>query len=271
MQPKPKHLGPEYASVFGDTSVVRAYTHRPPYPSRAIARLASLTPGPSAVVLDVGCGSGDLAIPLSHFVGQIDAVDISTRMIARARERSTGIHNITWIEAATEQTDLHGPYDLITAGESLHWMEWAVVLPRFARLLSPAGVLAVIERNWEGPPALTDRVVFLIMKYATNREYRPYDLIEELQSRDLFHPLGQFRSNPVPWNPTIEEYLECRHSQNGLSRERMGSDAEAFDTAVRDVLEEMVHTGVIKRSGERLHLSVRATVVWGKPTHPRHR
>ncbi len=29
--PKPKHLGPEYASQFADPAIVAAYHHRPPY------------------------------------------------------------------------------------------------------------------------------------------------------------------------------------------------------------------------------------------------
>lgn len=69
MRPKPKHLGPEYASVFQDDSVVDAYPYRPPYPSEAIKLLAGLAVDVPRRVLDIGCGTGDIARPLAPFVG----------------------------------------------------------------------------------------------------------------------------------------------------------------------------------------------------------
>lgn len=39
------------------------------------------------------------------------------------------------------------PYGLVTAGSSLHWMDWEVVLPRIGRLLSPEGCLAIVNEG----------------------------------------------------------------------------------------------------------------------------
>ena len=46
--------------------------------------------GSSGVVLDAGCGPGDLARPLAPLVGRVDAVDLSPRMIAEGRSREGG-------------------------------------------------------------------------------------------------------------------------------------------------------------------------------------
>src|SRR5690348_17658299 len=44
----------------------------------------------------------------------------------------------------SEQAPLDPPYALITAGASLHWMAWQVVLPRIRQALTPHGMLAII-------------------------------------------------------------------------------------------------------------------------------
>jgi SAM-dependent methyltransferase len=266
MLPKPKHLGPEYAAVFQDQSVVEAYHHRPPYPREAIAFLAGLAVDSPRAVLDVGCGAGDVARPLAPFVDRIDAIDISDGMIERGKLLPGGGHPaINWIHGSVEEAALASQYALITAGESLHWMAWDVVLPRFAGLLTTHGMVAIVDRNWEGPPPLWEQLLPLIQRYTTNRDFQPYDLIAELEVRDLFHKRGEYRTEPVVWQPSIEEYIECRHSQNGLSRDRMGDDAAAFDAALREILESLVRAGAIEQDGKRLRLAVTSGIVWGVP------
>jgi SAM-dependent methyltransferase len=266
MQPKPKHLGPEYASVFQDASVVAAYPNRPPCPRGTIEFLAGLAVDEPRIVLDVGCGTGDIARPLAPLVSGVDAVDISAGMIELGKRLPGGDNPaIRWIQGAVEEVPLEAGYALITAGDSLHWMEWSVVMPRFARLLTPRGVLAIINRDWESVPALWERVLPIIQRHGTNRDFRPYSLRDELTSRGLFQPVGHHEDQWVPWEPTIEEYIEMRHSQNGLSRERMRESAPAFDGEVREAIEELIASGAVERRGDRLQLAVRGQVLWGKP------
>jgi hypothetical protein len=84
--------------------------------------------------------------------------------------------------------------------------------------------------------------------------------------RELFEVDGQQRFGPEPWWPTIDEYLECRHSQRGLSRTHMGTAATAsFDADVAQALDELTEAGVIGRHEGRLELGVAARVTWGRP------
>ena len=254
--------------MFQDRSVAAAYPHRPPYPAATFAALDGLIAGEPRVVLDVGCGTGDLARPLAALVARVDAVDASAAMIAQGRRQPGGdAPNLRWIEATAEAAPLAPPYALITAGESLHWLDWPVVFPRFAAALTPGGVLAIVGRAWEHP-AVRERLQPIIDRFSTNRDFRPYNLLDELTSRGLFALQGQRRLAPEPWRPTIAEYLECRHSQNGLSRERMGDDAAAFDEAVRAALADLCRAGAIEERDGRLCFTVAATITWGRPLRP---
>jgi trans-aconitate methyltransferase len=252
--------------MFRDRSVAEAYPYRPPYPAALFAALADLIADEPRAVLDVGCGTGDVARPLGPRVARIDAVDASAAMIAQGRRQPGGdAANLRWIESTVEEAALAPPYALITAGESLHWLDWAVVFPRFAEALTPHGTLAIIGRDWEHTGVARERIHALINRHSTNRDFRPYNLLDELAQRGLFAQQGQRRTDLEPWHPTIAEYIECRHSQNGLSRERMGADAAVFDAALTEDLHDLARTGTIEIRDGRLMLTVAATITWGRP------
>lgn len=262
MIPKPKHLGPEYAAQFQDRSVVAAYRHRPPYPAEVFAILARLIADQPRVVLDVGCGTGDLARPLIGIADRIEAVDLSPRMIEQGRRLPEGRNRkLNWFCGRAEEVQLRGPYALITAGSSLHWMDWSAVLPRFRHALTPHGCLAIVDQlalpsPWDA--ALDD----VISYFSTNQDYRPYDLTGELTSRGLFAPGGAQRTAPVPFAQPVAGYVESFHSRNGFSRERMTRDAaRRFDAAVRRLIAPFVTDGMVR-------LQVVGQVVWGRPGAP---
>jgi SAM-dependent methyltransferase len=259
MQPKPAHLGPEYGAQFKDRSVAEAYRHRPPYPEETFAILAGLIADEPRAVLDVGCGTGFVARPLAALVERVDAVDFSAAMIARGKGLPGGDRaNLTWIEGPVEEVTTRPPYALITAGASLHWLAWDVVLPRFAALLTPRGFLAIVGDGQRPVPWAAD-LQPIIDRYSTNRDYQPYDLVEELERRGLFRKVGERRTAPVSFRQAIGDYVESFHARNGFSRERMPAEAAAaFDREARAVIAR--HAG-----GDSVELHSYGQVVWGKP------
>ena len=262
MKPKPGHLGLKYAEQCKDSSIVEVYHHRPPYADEAINKLIELVIDEPRIVLDVGCGTGDLARQIVSKVERVDAVDFSLPMIDKGKTLSEGDHqNLNWIVGRIEEVDLQPPYALITAGESLHWMEWEIVLPLFNRILTPRGYLALVTRYTEHNPWYND-VQELINHFSTNHEYQPYNLVEELKLRHLFEPSGFLITHPNSTSQSGEDYLKSFHSRNGLSRERMGEEAAmAFDEEVRSVISPFLQKG-------QLILSNRSVVVWGNPSAP---
>jgi SAM-dependent methyltransferase len=257
---KPAHLGPEYAAQFSDASVVTAYEHRPPYPPEVFEILLSLMTDQPKRVLDLGCGRGEIAREIVGQVDRVDAVDPSAAMIATGQRMPSGDHpQLRWICAKAENAMLEAPYDLAAAGNSLHWMDWARIFPRLEAVLSPRANLALIGVG-NGRNPWDEQLRALISRFSTNRDFRPYNLITELETRGCFAQAGRLEAGPLPYQRSVPEYIEAFHSQNGLSRDRMESAAaHAFDTEVQALVDPFSDDGI-------LHLTSVATVIWGRPS-----
>jgi SAM-dependent methyltransferase len=261
MQPKPELYSSHYGEWFQDRLVVEAYRYRPPYPFELIQHLVGLIADSPRTVLDVGCGPGDLARPLAPLVDRVDAVDAADGMLQAGRAAPGGeSQNLRWMRSRVEDMQLEPPYALITAGESLHWFDWDVVMPMFARALSPHGVLAIVSRNWEGAASLQERVRPVLKRFGLVSMWQNVDLVEELTRRGLFEVVGAQQFGPSAWQPSLEEYLLARHSQRSFSRTHMGdAAAAAFDAALGEALAD------VPRVDGRLQLTASAHVCWGRP------
>jgi len=260
MRPKPAHLGPTYGAQFADPPVVDAYAHRAPYPPHLFTLLETLIRDTPRVVLDAGCGRGEIARGLVGQVARVDAVDPSVAMLAAGRALPGGDNpRLRWIAGPLETAPLTPPYALVVAASSLHWMEWAVVLPRIGAALTPGGVLALVSSETLPPPWAAG-LQPIINRYSTNRAYQPYNLLDELAHRGLFAPSGQATVAPIAFSQSLVAYIEAFHSMNGFSRRRMSAAAATdFDQAVAALVAPHCPNGLI-------HLTVGATVAWGRPS-----
>jgi SAM-dependent methyltransferase len=114
-----------------------------------------------ASVLDVACGTGNVAIPLARLGCVVTGVDIATNLILQARERAA-IEDVT---AIFEEGDAEAlPYDDATF-DAVVTMFGAMFAPRpelvaseFARVLKPGGLLAMA--NWN--PASFSGLMFKV-------------------------------------------------------------------------------------------------------------
>jgi ubiquinone/menaquinone biosynthesis C-methylase UbiE len=262
MQPKPDFLGPQSASAFQERSVAHAYQYRPTYPAAVFDILAGLIVDHPRAVLDVGAGTGFLARPLAERVDRVDAVDVSTVMIEQGKRLHNGNHpNLRWIESAVEDVPLHPPYALITAGDSIHWMDWPVVMPRFSRLLTTNGSLAILTVEqlpapWEGD------LWPLRRRYSTIPNFQYYDHIQGLEDRGLFQRVGSIRTEPIAFMQSLDDYIESFHGRAAFSRERMPPEmAGALDADIRAL--------VAPYAGDTVELEIIGEIVWGKPIDPR--
>jgi 2-polyprenyl-3-methyl-5-hydroxy-6-metoxy-1,4-benzoquinol methylase len=256
---KPAHLTDENAAAFQQQSVVNHYHLRLPYPDETFTFLADLIVDEPRAILDVGTGTGEIARAMVAQVARVDAVDLSPAMIIRGKTLPDGDNpKLNWICGAAEEVEVYPPYCLITAADSLHWMDWEVVFRRFATLLTPNGRIALVSRGELSPP-WQDDLHALIQRYSVMQNYQTYDLIALLEERGLVRKVGEFTATPVLHHQSIDDYIGSFHSRSSLSLERLTPEnAAAFDEALRALVTPWSHEGM-------LELYTTSHIDWGAP------
>jgi ubiquinone/menaquinone biosynthesis C-methylase UbiE len=104
-------------------------------------------------VLDLGCGTGQIAIPLAGSVGEVVAMDPEPEMIVEGKEQATAseISNITWIEGGSDDLldlrDKLGRFKLVTIGTAFHWMDRKRVLDELYEMISDDGGIVIASNT----------------------------------------------------------------------------------------------------------------------------
>lgn len=98
-------------------------------------------------VADLGCGTGALVARLAPFAARVIGVDASTEMLAAARERVAGLHNVELRPGSLEALPIDSnSLDAVTLMLVLHHMPApAEALAEAARVLKPGGRLLVVD------------------------------------------------------------------------------------------------------------------------------
>ncbi len=132
-------------------SVVAGYArYRTGYPTVEVRRLAALVGiDQTRTAVDIGCGSGQLAIPLAEHAGTVIAIDPLPGMLAigQANAEEAGRRNITWLLGDSSKLDALVPFGvhLATFAASFHWTDRAQVVRVLDRLLDPAAHIVTIN------------------------------------------------------------------------------------------------------------------------------
>lgn len=142
------HRFDERAGVW-DENPVRAELARS-IVNMAEAEITGLT---AARMMDYGCGTGMCSIPLAHRVSSLLAVDVSSGMLAKLREKADAlaIPNVETLQHDLASQPLEGrEFDVIITAMALHHVrDVALVLKRFSPLLAPNGVLLLADLDQE--------------------------------------------------------------------------------------------------------------------------
>jgi SAM-dependent methyltransferase len=109
-------------------------------------------------LLDLGCGTGQLTIPLAEHVAEAFGMDPEPEMLAEAARQAHAAHvaNVTWVQGNSADLPGHlGRFRLVAMGRSFHWMDRDQVLAALDRMVEDGGGIVLANDNCLVRPATT--------------------------------------------------------------------------------------------------------------------
>ncbi|HEY0265838.1 MAG TPA: class I SAM-dependent methyltransferase [Rhizomicrobium sp.] len=237
------------------------------YPDRLLRRvvaLAALKPGDS--VLDLGTGTGMLAIPFARLGMAVTALDPEPAMLtaAKAAAKASGLPVDFQAGGSQDLTPGMGPFKLVAMGRSFHWMDRAATLAMLDKIVAADGGVALFH---DAHPPVEENRWFKIL-YDIARKFGR-DENEHVKERDGGHRRYEpflFASafTELDWLSvtirraiTVEEIVGRAFSMSTCSPERLGARQEAFVTALTAALRELSPDGTFAEVAELVALLAR--------------
>ena len=213
----------------------------------------------SARVLDLGCGPGTIAIPLSSDVAEVVAVDPDADMIAEGQRlaASRGRSNIRWLQSRAEDLSLAaGPFRLATIGQAFHWMDRDAVLRKLATLVMDGGGLALLNPGKRRPQESWEPIVHeIVTKFLGPRRRHPRSNPQEPEHEPALRRSGyfaQFTMHEFPGTITrdVHSIIGSVYSTSSSARPLFGDHAETFEAELSEALLSLKPAGVFNERVE---------------------
>jgi len=104
------------------------------------------------VLLDVGCGTGQLVKPFSSIFKRVFGIDVSETQLEKAREINQELTNVSFHYQNSHEledfwkTEMNKePIDLVTFGQSLHWLDHDIVFNHYKSLMAEDGSITIFS------------------------------------------------------------------------------------------------------------------------------
>jgi SAM-dependent methyltransferase len=210
-------------------------------------------------VVDLGCGPGTVAIPLSRMVAHVLAVDPSTAMLneGRMRAQAAGHQNIEWLCARAEEiSEELGTFTVATIGQAFHWMDRDRVLRKLERMIAPErGGLVLLNPGKRRPQESWEALVHeVVARYLGNRPRHPKKHVElehepALLRSDAFSRFAtrEFAMDIERDVPSIIGYV---YSMSTAPKSAFGERASAFERELSQLLLSVKPSGVFRERVE---------------------
>lgn len=130
--------------------------YRRGYPSEVLDVLqAAFALSVEDAVLDLGCGTGQLSVPLASRVGSVIGMDPEPDMLRLARQTAAGqgMRNVMWVLGADSDVPALGrlmgrrSLGMAVVGQALHWMRHEELFQALLPLCRQGGGIAVVANG----------------------------------------------------------------------------------------------------------------------------
>jgi SAM-dependent methyltransferase len=241
-----------------DSAVPYYARYRSGYPAGPLAGLAArLGLDGRQRVLDIGCGTGQIAIPLARHAGTVVAIDPVAEMLDRGRElaAAAGAGNISWRHGDSSQLEsLAEPgAQLAVFAASFHWTDRAAVLAVLNRLLDRDGHIVIInddlddaeQPDWDHAiGAIRSRYLGAQRRAGTGTYARPGPAHREVLAGSAFSVVDRLTWS---WTRqlTVAEVIGLQFSYSFSTPAQLGSRAGDFRADVRRAVLALYPAGVV--------------------------
>ena len=153
----PEHLDPDYVTAYDEKAGFDADA------ADEVELLKRVGLGPGSTLVDLGAGTGTLALAAAPACRRVVAVDVSPAMFAAMRSKieRAGVANVECVQAGFLSYEHRGePADVVYSRNALHHLPdfWkAVALERIARMLRPGGILRLRDIVYSFDPGEAER------------------------------------------------------------------------------------------------------------------
>ncbi len=201
-------------------------------------------------LLDLGCGTGQLAITLAPYFEKVVAIDPDHAMLAEGRRaaKRKRVKNIKWTEGSSRNLRANlGKFRLVVAGRSFHYMNQAKTLRAVYRLLGPGGGFVIMSENsfWRSNSRWQKAVKAIIQKYLGQRRRAgsgyfsiPGKRFETFIRESPFRRFEEYRQTiRRTWDSkSIIGYL---YSTSYSHKSMFGKQASAFEREIKKILSKL--------------------------------
>lgn len=240
----------ESENLFSGTAPYYAH-YRPDYPEQIFTLLIDkFSLNKNSRVLDLGCGTGQIALKIAPHVAEVLAVDPQEEMLQEGKSLAaqSKVANIKWLrgESAniTTISSKIGEIDLTAIGRAFHWMDREQTLRDLSAITKSGGGVVIIGDNGprDGPPgnpwkAVIDETVRHWLgdsrKAGTKGTYtHPEKRFEAILKESPFHNLESVKiSTTRTW--TIDQIIGYLYSTSSTSIPVLGDKKELFEADLR--------------------------------------
>lgn len=254
-----------YKNLYKGTAYYYA-RYRPGYPDKFFAHvIKKFKLDGTSRLLDLGCGTGQLAIPLASYFEKVVAMDPDSRMLEEGKRaaKRVGIKNILWVKGGSDDIRVGmGKFRLVVIGRAFHWMNQKKTLRALHKIIEPHGGVVIVSRpdsgnvwnaHWNSKEPWREAVKDAIQKYLG--EERRAGSGHFVQSLERFEdsikksPFKRFETyeQEIPQTSDIGQIIGNLYSSSFASKNLLGKNISAFERDMKKALKRINASGKFAR------------------------
>ena len=244
--------------------------YRPIYPAALIRFLIDrFSLDGNGQMLDLGCGTGQLALRFADWFESVVGIDTQHEMIEEARrlEKEYRVDNFEWFngDLDTYKKQFGGNFRFVTIAKAFHWMDREKLLDTLYPMISDGGGIAIIDNYSPNKEPLPWQIkVNEVVKqwYGEERRagkttYTPPSISyqETIKNSKFELEMHELPTYEHEWN--LDSIIGNLYSTSYGSKRFLGDKVNQFERHLKEELLAIESKGIFK---ENINLSIKLAV-----------